>query len=61
MEGADGVAKLQREREGEGEEAKRVTTARVEKRGEGAKWKNLRFPVRGERPCGEQESSRRWG
>lgn len=47
MEGADGVAELQREREGEGEEAKRVTTARVEKRGGGAKWKNLRFPVRG--------------
>lgn len=47
MEGADGVAELQREREGEGEEAKRVTTARVEKRGEGTKWKNLRFPVRG--------------
>lgn len=37
MAGADGVAELQREREGEGEEAKRVTTARVEKRGERGK------------------------
>lgn len=41
------MAELQREREGEGEEAKRVTTARVVKRGEEVKWKNLRFPARG--------------
>lgn len=61
MEGADGVAELQREREGEGEEAKRVTTARVVKRGEGAKWKNLRLPARGGDRAGEREGSRRWG
>jgi len=52
MERVDGVAQLQREREGEGE-AKRVTIARVEKRGEGAKWKNLRFPAR--RDCAGSE------
>jgi len=37
MEGAGEVVELQREREGEGEEAKRVTTARMEKRDEGGK------------------------
>lgn len=43
-----------REKDGEGEEAKRVTTARVEMRGEGAKWKNLRFPARGETRAGSE-------
>lgn len=55
------MAELQREREGEGEEAKRVTTARVEKRGEGAKWKNLRFPARGGDRAGNERVHGRWG
>lgn len=56
MEGAGGVAESYREKE----RKRRVTTARVGKAGSGeeegvAKWKNLRFSAREERPCGERE------
>lgn len=44
MEGADGVAELRREREGKGEEAKRVTTARVESGAGGQSGKILGSP-----------------
>ena len=54
MEGAGEVVELQREREGEGEEAKRVTTARVEKRDEGGKVEKSQVP-RTRRVCAGSE------